>query len=369
MTARWYDPSNGTFTAIAGSPFANTGSRNFTPAGNNHAGDGDWVLVLESSPVSGTPPSITTQPVNKTVTVGQTATFSVTATGSATLDYQWQKNGVDIAGATSSTTTTPATVLGDSGSMYRCVVTNGAGSATSIAATLTVNPAAGGSLPPPWLDEDIGAVGAAGGATYAGGTFNVSGAGADIWGTADGLHFVYQTFKGNGSIVAEVTGLGNTNGWAKAGVMIRETLDADSPFADTIVTPSNGTAFQRRPTTGGSAETTAGPVVVAPYWVKVERSGDLFTGSVSPDGTSWTVVGTATIPMAKTVYIGLALTSHVAGTTTAATFASVKITGGGHGGGSKSSGGGGGGCGLTGLEAVIVLALLSPFGRSTSSTA
>ncbi len=45
--ARWYDPTNGTYTTISGSPFANTGSRQFTPPGNNSGGDSDWVLVLQ----------------------------------------------------------------------------------------------------------------------------------------------------------------------------------------------------------------------------------------------------------------------------------------------------------------------------------
>ena len=48
-TARWYDPTNGEYTDIDGSPFANTGSRKFTPPGSNSSGDGDWVLVLEAS--------------------------------------------------------------------------------------------------------------------------------------------------------------------------------------------------------------------------------------------------------------------------------------------------------------------------------
>ena len=67
---------------------------------------------VASSPATLTvngPPSITTQPANQTVSVGQTATFSVTATGTAPLSYQWQKNQVNIAGATSSSFTTPAT--------------------------------------------------------------------------------------------------------------------------------------------------------------------------------------------------------------------------------------------------------------------
>lgn len=86
-------------------------------------------------------PTIAAQPVNQAVTVGQSATFSVAANGTAPLAYQWQKNGVSIAGATSSSYTTPATTTVDSGSTFRVVVSNAAGSSTSNAATLTVNSA------------------------------------------------------------------------------------------------------------------------------------------------------------------------------------------------------------------------------------
>src|SRR2546426_994151 len=86
-------------------------------------------------------PTITTAPANQTVTAGQTATFTVVAAGTAPLSYQWQKNGVNIAGATSASYTTPATTISDSGSTFRVVVTNTAGTVTSSAATLTVNPA------------------------------------------------------------------------------------------------------------------------------------------------------------------------------------------------------------------------------------
>jgi hypothetical protein len=87
-------------------------------------------------------PTITAQPVNQTVTAGQTATFSVVAGGTAPLSYQWQKNGVNIAGATLASYTTPATATTDSGSTFGVVVSNTAGSVTSSAATLTVNAAA-----------------------------------------------------------------------------------------------------------------------------------------------------------------------------------------------------------------------------------
>ena len=84
-------------------------------------------------------PYISTQPANQTVSVGQTATFSVGAAGTPPLTYQWQKNGADIPGATSSSYTTPVTTSADSGAMFRVVITNSAGSVTSNSATLTVS--------------------------------------------------------------------------------------------------------------------------------------------------------------------------------------------------------------------------------------
>src|SRR5712664_2459027 len=84
------------------------------------------------------PPTIVTPPANQTVTAGQTATFSVTASGTAPLSYQWQENGADISGATSASSTTPATTAQDNGAQFRVMVSNTAGSATSGMATLTV---------------------------------------------------------------------------------------------------------------------------------------------------------------------------------------------------------------------------------------
>jgi hypothetical protein len=89
-----------------------------------------------------TAPAITQQPQSAQVNVGQTATFSVTASGTAPLSYQWAKNSANIAGATSSSYTTPATTLADNGSTFVVTVTNSVGSVPSSAATLTVSAAA-----------------------------------------------------------------------------------------------------------------------------------------------------------------------------------------------------------------------------------
>jgi hypothetical protein len=90
------------------------------------------------------PPTITSQPANQTVVAGQTATFSVVANGTSPLTYQWQKNQVNIAGATSASYTTPATTTVDNGTSFQVVVTNPVSSITSNPATLTVTVA-----PPP----------------------------------------------------------------------------------------------------------------------------------------------------------------------------------------------------------------------------
>jgi regulation of enolase protein 1 (concanavalin A-like superfamily) len=183
-------------------------------------------------------------------------------------------------------------------------------------------------LPTGWSSSDIGSVGVAGTATYSSGTFTAQGSGTDIWGTADAFRFVYQTLNGDGSIVAQVSSLTNTDAWTKAGVMIRGDLTASAPHAAMFVSAAKGLAFQRRTTAGGTSTHTAGPAATAPYWVKIERAGNTFTASRSTDGATWFVVGTDTIVMPTTVYIGLALTSHNNAALATATFDGVTVNAG-----------------------------------------
>jgi hypothetical protein len=167
------------------------------------------------------------------------------------------------------------------------------------------------------------------------GTYTMTASGADIWSVngveADEFHFAYKTLSGAGSIVTKVNSVQNTNGWAKAGVMIRESLNPDSAHAFACITPANGVAFQYRPSTSGTSGNYNQTGVAAPYWVKLERNiSGLFTVSHSANGTSWQPVTGATaqtIPMGSNVYIGLALTSHDAALTCQAVFSNVTTTG------------------------------------------
>ena len=183
------------------------------------------------------------------------------------------------------------------------------------------------SLPSGWSTADIGAVGASGTASGSGAGFTVTGAGADIWGTADAFRFAYEMLSGDGSIVAKVSAVQNIASWTKAGVMMRETLAPGSPQALMLVSAAKGLAFQRRVAANGLSTSTPGVFAKAPYFVKLTRAGATFTAFTSPDGAAWTMVDSETIAMGPTIYIGLAVSSHVSGRLATATFASVALTG------------------------------------------
>jgi hypothetical protein len=174
---------------------------------------------------------------------------------------------------------------------------------------------------------DIGAVAAAGSATHSSGTYTLQGSGADIWNASDEFRYLYMPITGDTTIVARVATLQNTNAWAKSGVMIRESLAANSRNAYVAVSGSNGVTFQRRTSTGGSTVSTKVSGLSAPYWVKLVRSGNNFSAYRSANGTSWSQIGTTiSISMSSSAYVGLAVTSHVDGVLCTSTVDNVSVS-------------------------------------------
>jgi len=160
------------------------------------------------------------------------------------------------------------------------------------------------------------------------GTYTMVGSGADIWDAADEFHYAYKTLTGVGSIIARVQSVENTNNWAKAGVMIRETLEPGSAHASMVVTPAQGVSFQRRVSADGVSTDTTTADIVAPQWVKIERDlGGNFTASYSANGSTWTQLGTENIQMSAMVHIGLAVTSHDADLACQAVISNVTTAG------------------------------------------
>jgi hypothetical protein len=202
---------------------------------------------------------------------------------------------------------------------------NSGATATSTPVSIIVNGVT--SLPAPWLQADIGSVGLTGDASFSSGVFTIRGSGSDIWDNVDAFHFVYQPLSGNGQIVARVTGVEFTDEWSKAGVMIRESLTPGSRHAAMFLTPGNGLAFQRRTSAGGASEHDSGGSGNAPYWVKLVRSGNLFSAYRSTNGVNWVQVGPLiSISMSANVYIGLAVTSHNNSAACTSTLDNVSVT-------------------------------------------
>ena len=184
-----------------------------------------------------------------------------------------------------------------------------------------------GDLPAGWTAQDVGGVAVGGATTQSNGTWTVSGSGSDIWDNADGCRFVSQRLTGDVQVTAQVNGLTNTDIWAKAGVMIRESMATGSRHASTFATASNGLAYQRRLNTDGASSHTAGPGIPAPYWVRIERVGNVVISSASPNGSTWTEIRRETITMNAAIYVGLAVTSHNNSALCTATFTNVQVVG------------------------------------------
>ena len=210
---------------------------------------------------------------------------------------------------------------------YRVIATNATAEGTKPLLPIYAGVPAATALPAPWTSVDIGNVPATGAAGFSSGTFTVVASGADIWSTADAFRYTYQPLVGDGSIVARVASMDSTGGWAKIGVMIRESVAANSRQAMVVVSPSNSVAMQYRSSTGGSSTSIAGPTgLAAPYWVKLARSGSVLTGSVSANGTTWTQVGSVTISMASSVLVGLSANSNSSLLLNTATYTNVTVS-------------------------------------------
>src|SRR3569623_2670316 len=156
----------------------------------------------------------------------------------------------------------------------------------------------------------------------------LSGSGAGILGTSDQIYFAYLPMAGDGTAIVKVNNLVNTDPFAKAGLMSRESTAANATNVLLAITPTSGATMTDRLTSGG---TTASAVVAGksvPLWLRLVRAGNTFTGSGSSDLVTWTQVGAPVTfaSFAATPLLGLAITSHNGSTTTTADFESFAWT-------------------------------------------
>ncbi len=175
---------------------------------------------------------------------------------------------------------------------------------------------------------DIGTPAAAGSFNLNGDIYTIQGSGADIWSTTDAFHYAYRQISGNFQMTVraiDVTAFPGNDGWTKAGIMVRKSLDADSANAFMAVTDTaaGGSTFQWRSAANGDSTSQHllenSYTITEPVCIRLVRQENTFTGYVFLEGM-WQQQGQATVTMTDPVYIGLAVTSHSDGDLSTVTF-------------------------------------------------
>ncbi len=158
----------------------------------------------------------------------------------------------------------------------------------------------------------IGGAVPAGGFTTVANGFDMAGGGADLGGTNDQFQFNYLPTTGDFDVKVRIDSITLAEAWSEAGLIAREDLTPGSRLASIMGTPSiSGCYFQTRALTNGTTTLTGSyPANYPNTWLRLKRSGDVFTGYASVDGQGWTQLGTATLAMPSTIYFGFAVSSH-----------------------------------------------------------
>jgi regulation of enolase protein 1 (concanavalin A-like superfamily) len=290
-------------------------------------------LSVLNGTTSNQPPTVTlTAPANGT-TFTAPATIALTASAS---DPENRLARVEFYSGTTllgSDTTAPYTFSWSSvpaGSYTLKAIAHDGDGASAMSATIdvTVSATPPAGLPDGQQNRDIGSPAILGSTQYSNGRYTVTGAGADIWGTTDQFHFVYRQVTGDVDIVARVASLQGTNGWSKAGVMVRESLNGNSRHALAHITAGNGYRMIRRVDTSGGSSSTACRSGTAPGWVRLVRRANTFEMHHSVDGQAWSACGATQIAMSQTVYVGLAVSSVDATGIATAVFDNLRVTAG-----------------------------------------
>jgi hypothetical protein len=241
---------------------------------------------------------------------GATATFlSPTISGSASSSVTISASGV-AAGSY------PFVISATSGSSVRY---------TYATLNVTSQPV---TIPDPLLNQTIGAPVSGGGTTASGGSYTLN-AGGQIDGTGDAFEFLYQPLPGDGEAVGRLAAIPAAVTGARYGVMIRDSLAVDSPYALVAVTQTASgpvATLSVRAIQGAAPAITVGSAVTVPAWLRLTRVGSTFTAFTSPDRSTWTAVGSpATIAMNSLVVAGPAVSSNTAGQLATGQFDSVSI--------------------------------------------
>jgi len=179
--------------------------------------------------------------------------------------------------------------------------------------------------------EDIGACARPGGVAYHAGeqSYTVSGGGANMWFTNDAFHFVWKHVSGDVTLAARIAFVGSGgNAHRKACLLVRQSLRADSAYADAALHGDGLTSLQYREAAGARTYEIQANVSAPPY-LRIEKLGDYVSLSLSPDGKTWRPAGGSfRLKLADPFYVGLGVCAHDNAALETAVFSEVQLTAG-----------------------------------------
>jgi regulation of enolase protein 1 (concanavalin A-like superfamily) len=158
------------------------------------------------------------------------------------------------------------------------------------------------------------------------GQYRITGSGANIWAKQDQFQFVWREMSGNFTVTATMQFLGQGEDHRKAGIMLRQSLDTDSPYGDIVIHGNGMPGIQWRSTKGEDTNTFDLPFDgPGKYTVKLARSGVGLTVSIAKDGAELKQVGRTEVRFQNPILVGLAVCSHKAGASDTVVFSDVSV--------------------------------------------
>ena len=194
---------------------------------------------------------------------------------------------------------------------------------------LILNSYAPCGLPPaaPWRAANVGTNMIKGSVCENNGTFTLYSSGQNINDDSDQLFFIFQPFDSlsSGEIKARVLSISNTHVGAKCGVMFRSNLYPGAPNVFISKTNLDSAVLEYRTHTDSSSFIIAKTIIKAPSWVKLVKTGSIYTSYTSQDGIVWDTIDSLNIKMGKYLYAGIAFNTQNDTVTEVATVDSVTV--------------------------------------------
>ena len=173
---------------------------------------------------------------------------------------------------------------------------------------------------------DVGAPAIKGSAEFSNGQYKITGSGANIWAKQDQFQYVWREATGNFTVTAMMQFLGKGNEHRKAGIMVRQSLDADAAYADVVIHGNGMPGLQWRSKTGEDTNTFDFPFDgPGTFKVKLVRTGVRIYMYIGKNGAELKELAHTEVSLHNPVLVGLVVCSHQADASDTVIFSDVSV--------------------------------------------